>query len=700
MYNGYNDSRTDRRWSEDPWDVSRSGDGSHCRSVSLTRPLWLVWLASTIVILILLWSAQVQAQSAPPRPPETEKEQTEPRPRNIIKVTLKSEAGELAQDYLLLLEQLRTLSADYSSYYSDFQQQQAETLEKEMRQLSRRLNDSAYFRDFSTLTFDLAQLQFELRKQEDMLAQLYETSQERRSGERTDPRLRRITRTLRREIEMLHDQFEDDIGERMKTSAAKSAIVQQYIRASVVAMEVDGARHARTLVVGMRNEAPIVIELDLSTFANLDEVLENCEEIELTSTIEIPFPPDVHELTVIASLPKTDPIRLEDKRTAFRKSSGEAGLTLQFIDSTRLGSAATPVYVVNPMGTLEVEGWNRPWILVDAKVELSAESSAEANDLAERVDVRIHNRSNAVYVELILPRLTDPSVSILSTSIDIKVPSDSPLNCRNSHGRVVIRGFNNDVKLKADHCDIKLSMVDGRVEVVNRSGSLTISDVSGRLELRNAYGPLTVDGCRGNMTIENSFAPIDIRDCSGQAQIRNSGRVDVFEFVGDLRIDNDNGPVMVRNLDGDLEITNSLQPVVVRNIRGSAGLQNDRGTIQVDQIDGPLSASNTYGTITAVSLSGPLQLVNTFGLIDLTVDQAILGRSMITADNGTIRLKLDESADLLLTVEMIGGAIKSAFSAPIHTTDSSSSTRVELGRLAASLDISGYGTDVIISTAH
>ena len=705
MNNGYNDTRPDRRFSEDPWDVSQ-GDGPRCRSVSLKRPLWLVWLAVTLLFLMLAWSAQVWAQSAPPRPPDIEKAPDKPKTTDRIKVTLKNDAGELAQDYLVLLEQLKTLSADYSNYYSDFQQKHAEELEEKMRQLSRRLNDSAYFRDFTTLTFDLARLQLELHKQETELAQLNTTKPARgeHSGEPIDPKLRKITRTLRREIELLHDQFEDDIGERMKASAAKSAIVQQYIRASVVAAKMGSALDRRAIVLEVGdndNTAPMVLEIDLRNFDDLDEVFQNCEQIGAFNIPDPSRPPDIYDLpkmTVYAPLPDVPPIRLEDKRTAFRHSSGEAGLTLQFVDSTRTSSAATAVYVVNPMGTLEVEGWDRPWILVDAKVELSADGADKADDLAERVDVRIHNRPNAVYVELILPRLTDPKTSILSVSIEIKAPRDNPLSCRNSHGRLVVRDFVNDVKLNADHCEIKLSTVDGRVEVVNSMGYLTIADVSGRLELRNAYGPLMVTGCRGDMTIENSFSSIDIKDCSGEAQIRNSGSVDVVDFTGDLRIDNDNGAVMVHNLDGSLQVTNSLQPIVVGNIRGPAGLQNERGTIQVEQVDGPLSASNTYGTITAVSLSGPLQLVNTYGVIDLTVDQTILGRSSIMADNGTIRLDLDKSADILLTVEMIGGAIKSAFPTPVQETDSSSFTRLELGRMAASMDISGYGTDVVIST--
>ena len=710
MYNDYNGSRQDRQFSDDPWDVSRGGD-SRCRSICVKKPFWLVWLSLGIVVMLLVWSAHVKAQPAPPqppRPPDIENSREKPRSTNIIKVTLKEDADELAQDYLVLLEQLKNLTADYSSYYSDFHQKHAEQLEKEMRQLSRQLNDSAYFRNFSTLTLDLTRLQLELHKQETELAYLYKSqlSQQTHSDESADPKLRKITRTLRRELEMLHDQFENDIGERMKTSVAKSAMVQQYIKASIAAKTSGSSPQTHTVVVGMGDheyEQPIVLEIDLSTFADLEDVLQNCEQIEVYNILEPSQPTDIIELPKLigyAPPPGIPPIRLEDKRTSFRHSSGEAGLALQFVDSTLTSSSATSVYVVNPMGTLNVEGWDRPWIMVNAKVELASENAEKADDLAERVDVRIHNQPNAVYIELVLPQLTDPKVSIISTSIEIKAPRDNPLSCRNSHGRLDVRDFDNDVKLSADHCDIKLSTVDGKVEVNNKNGYLTVIDVSGRIELKNYHGPLTVTGSSGDMTIENSFSSIDIKDCSGEAQIRNSGNVNIVEFSGDVRIDNDNGIVVVHHLDGSLEVTNSLQPVVAGNIRGQTSLQNDRGAIQVNQIDGPLSARNTFGTITAVSLSGPLQLINANGAIDLDIDQSIHGRSSIIVDNGTIKLKLDKSSDLLLTVEMIGGAIKSAFSTPVLETDSSSTTRLELGLMDASLNISGYGTDVVISSSR
>ena len=697
-----------QRYCADPWDVNR-GENGHTKAAALDRRSWWLLFAWLLVVaaLTLTLVAEAWTQAAPPRPPDDDSSP------GRVRVVLKSDARELAGDYLAFLNQIQVLSEDYDRYFSDFHQEHAEKLQEQLRKISLSLSDSAYFSDFTQLNKDLAQLHRELRLQEEELAGLLrEKAQEKKSRRSADVssdlRICRLTSSLLRELDMLNTQLEEDITERFAADKVTSAIVQQYIKAAIVTANIERAagQHAVVVRIGQGEcLEPLVIELDLKELEGLTDALEDIELYEIGAVPAPSMPPRVHRLpgaTIVSSVaPPPMPLaEVGDKRIVYHHKSGETGLRLQIVDSTRTTSAITPIYVMNSFGSLEIEGWDRDWILVSAEIEIAAEAPDEAEILAERIDLRIHNKSNAVYVETVLPQLTDPQTRVVSATVEIKAPTDNPLNCRNSHGRVYVAGFDNGVKLNANHCDVDMRGIVGGVEVVNSMGRLIISDVSGRMELRNAYELLEVSRCKGPMTIENAFARIELSNCSGNVRVRNSGAIDVSDHTGDLEIDNNNGLVMVRNLEGNLQVASSLHPVVIENIRGSAGLENVRGAIRIDGVEGPLAASSVYGSITASALSGPLHLVSSNGMIELALDRPIAGQSSIMTDYGDIKLKLRESSDLLLTVEALGGDIQSALPFPIRKTDSSHTSRIELGRMVGSLDVSARGADVVISTSH
>jgi len=695
------------RWI-DPWDATRD-DRVDVRCATLAAQPWY-WLFFWLLLLIasLIWSAvPAYSQSAPPKPPE-------PEPTgHRIKVVLKSDTRELAHDYLELLDQARALAEDYSRYYADFHQARAEQLEAQLREFYRQLNDSAYISDYKQLDLDLAGLRKELKLQEQELAAAKgESSGEQQSGQlseaREDRKLRQITVSLRRQLDILDRQLKDDIGSRLADNSARSTLVQQYVKAAVAAARLQKAAGEKHSLVGIgrgSEDEPLVIEVDLDMLQKMTDALEavNLQDVAVVSAPDFPAPlPRIPDFTIVAPPKDSEepPAEVGEKKIVYHDKSGESALTLEIVDSTEVNPGVTPVYIVNPFGSLEVQGWDRNWIMVSAEIEVVAKQPEQAEALADRVSVRMHNKVNAVYVETILPQLSDPQSRVERAEITIKAPADNLLSCRNSHGKLYVTGFDNDVKLNGNHCDVNVRDVKGAVEIVNSMGRLQVSDVTGRLELRNAYEQLEVSRCNGPMIVENSFAPIELTECSGDVKIRNSGTIDVTDHTGEVDIQNNNGIVTVRNLDGSIRAANSLHPVVIENVSGSAGLENLRGAIEVSQIYGPVSASNVHGSITASDLSGPLQLVSSNGVVDVDIERAMTGRSSITADFGTVRLKMAERSDLLLTVQTFGGAIQSGFSPPVDQTDSSSTTRIELGRLLGSLDVSGRSSDIVISQAR
>ncbi|MCK4460900.1 MAG: hypothetical protein KAW46_03800, partial [candidate division Zixibacteria bacterium] len=196
-----------RRYCADPWDVSR-GNAGRTKAAALDRRSWWLLFARLLVAaaLTLALAAEAWTQAAPPRPPDDDASP------GRVRVVLRSDARELAGDYLAFLNQIQVLSEDYDRYFSDFHQEHAEKLQQQLRKISISLSDSAYFSDFTQLNKDLARLHDELRLQEEELARLFtEKAQEKKSRRSADVssdlRIRRLTSSLLRELNMLNTQL-------------------------------------------------------------------------------------------------------------------------------------------------------------------------------------------------------------------------------------------------------------------------------------------------------------------------------------------------------------------------------------------------------------------------------------------------------------------------------------------------------------
>ncbi len=716
MYENRDKSKLSRRLSEDPWDVPRRGM-TYPRSQSVEAPGRSIRFFLVVVFSVFLSGfSRSYGQSSEQKITAEETTRSQNRSSALVRVTLKETTSHLVSDYLNLVEELKTLTEDYSGYFTNFQQDQAEQLEKELHRFSQQLSDSSYYSDYRNLSRDLKRLQSELVRQEEELSRLLssQVAPGIGSGRRQNSKLYRITETLRRELDLLHEQFVNDISRKMEASEAASAIVRQYIKTRIAEISKDDERsishsYAAEGTGKQDDQRSVVIEIDLSILDNLEAILDNIEVLDIPEIPEIPpapeLPPAVYDIPDNSfyvpespAVPRPPAVCREETRTSYTTSSGQAGLTLRFVDSTRLDDVSTPVYVVNPLGSLEIEAWDHPWIHVESEVDLSAESPEKADEISSQLNIRVYQSSDAAFVEMVLPQLYDPRSLIRSNTVKIKAPIDNPLNCSGSNGELTITGFHNDVKVRADRCDLKIENVDGRVEATNRMGRIRVSDVLGRMGLKNSFARVDVSRCRGEISIVNEYGAVDIQESSGELLIQNSGRIDVLDFTGGVRVQNDRGTVHIRNLDGSLQLSNTFSPVFVDNIRGPAGLDILRGSISVDRMEGPLSVTGRFGEIKVESVSGPVYLVNSDGTIDFDIDRSITGQSTINADRSKIKLRLGKSADMLLTVETVGGAIHSSFPDPVNQSDSLSSTRVELGNMSAQLAVSGRDSKIVIDS--
>jgi hypothetical protein len=181
-------------------------------------------------------------------------------------------------------------------------------------------------------------------------------------------------------------------------------------------------------------------------------------------------------------------------------------------EATWAGGSARTEVDASPNGGIEVRGWDRPEVKLQAKVLAMAETSAEASDLAGQVQVETGGTIHATG-----PRGTRHSHWWVSYRL--WVPRKAALGLRSVNGGISVREVGGAVEFETTNGGISLDAVAGRVhgrttnggldirlagagwngeglDVTTTNGGVTLSvpvDYNARLETGTTNGGLRVD---------------------------------------------------------------------------------------------------------------------------------------------------------------------------------------------------------------
>ncbi|MFH1687548.1 MAG: hypothetical protein ABIE70_08510 [bacterium] len=734
---------------EDPWDIL--GPLKHRPRVVAVTITWRQALLPLLVGL-LLWLTifgTARGQSAPP--PVEEPEATD-RP---YQRSMSREAYDLARDYLDLLEQVRYLNEDYQQYYQEMASRRAEVYLAQLseasqvwlaaaarsdyaeilKQLSewedRLAQDETALRpsrgtaatppqrtaeaiadeleyqqqELKILKQDMDELRVELdrssdaepaqemQKVEAAIAAANDRIRALQSGHEgagrdneTDLSLYRVTRSLRRELAAVRLLYENDIYPRLESDDAVRDAISSYVRQAVAQRANKDAerRIIETVLLapGVSPDEIQIVDLDM------DSLLVSLKA-DPPPVGELPEPPRVYSVTV--DKPAVD---IGPRQLHFRNSQGTFVTVKEHRDSIRIIDSNVPVYIVNPIGGLVVEGWDRDYLLAECELEVGADSENKAQTLVERMNVRLYERRDAVYVEASAPELVDPMIRVNRSLVRIKTPRHNRVVIKSGFGDIGISHLSGGLQLSSSNAALTIDHIEGGAEIASSMGRVDLSHVNGPMTVSNAYQPLTLTDCLGTMQVENVRAEVSLENCGGQANVRNTGHILISGFVGDVDVQNSNGPVELLDIEGNVTASNSMQPIVVRGVSGSANIENLRAKVEAFDVQGRLSASNLVAPIIVSASGGPVLLSNRKGDIELTLTQLLHGASRVSSQGGTVRLRLAAEIDLLLTIEAVGGNITSVLPIKIKQEGETQSARLALGASNNTLAISATNSNV------
>jgi len=121
-----------------------------------------------------------------------------------------------------------------------------------------------------------------------------------------------------------------------------------------------------------------------------------------------------------------------------------------------------------PNGGVEVRAWDRPDVLVRARVSASARRQSEAQRLVEQTTVQIANGQ----IRSVTPRVDDGWTSV---SYEIFAPRRTDLTLRTVNGGLTVDGIYGSVNAQAVNGGIVLHEVAGAVQAQTTNGGVSVA---------------------------------------------------------------------------------------------------------------------------------------------------------------------------------------------------------------------------------
>lgn len=247
------------------------------------------------------------------------------------------------------------------------------------------------------------------------------------------------------------------------------------------------------------------------------------------------------------------------------------GAGAEEVSKIQPADARGEVEIVNVAGSVEITGWDRAEVQVDADLGSSV----------ERLDFR--RDGQRTYIKVVLPRLGGSSGA---SDLVVKIPRDSGLivNTVSAEQRITgVRGLQ------------RLQAVSGDIETEFGPGDLELKTVSGNIVARgqDGKGSVRATSVSGDMEIHKSGPELDLNTVSGDmiVTLERLARGRIKTTNGDLDLSatlNDDARLEAEAINGDLSF----------NLRGELNAEFDIETFNgdIDNCFGPKpSRSREYG---------------------------------------------------------------------------------------------------------
>lgn len=274
------------------------------------------------------------------------------------------------------------------------------------------------------------------------------------------------------------------------------------------------------------------------------------------------------------------------------------------------------VQIVNPIGRIEVAGWDEKDIQITTTIKSDHEI---AGDIQTPV---IEQKDDTLVIRVIQnEKLSTTKTNIGELDLDFSLGDSDKINqgLQDFIGKIVNAATSSVSKIsKGLHASIFIKLPKSlNLIIKNLNGMISISDVSGQIRAKGVNGPISLTNISGNLMASTVNGPVslDKSDCQEITLKSVNGPVKCYlnAVNGDVALKCVNGPIRVsipdnahvnlaaKTMHGAIKISSDFNQKIRSNRKVSSILNNGSNNMSIKTSTGAITVVTSNVTDTAAS---------------------------------------------------------------------------------------------------
>ncbi len=255
--------------------------------------------------------------------------------------------------------------------------------------------------------------------------------------------------------------------------------------------------------------------------------------------------------------------------------------------------------------------------------------SYDPEDYDDESDLKITQQGNTVYV-------ADNNNWGGGGRFEISVPTQFNLQLETSYGDLAVRGkLVGNIHGETSAGDIRLSDVDGSVDVRTSGGDIVTGKITGKAALSTSGGEIDVASSQDELDIKTSGGDIRVGDVGKALRARTAG-----------------GDIVIGNVGGEANASTAGGNVRVGKVSGKVTLSTAGGDIELNGGNGAIKVATSGGNVMLTNISGSVNAATSGGDIVAELVPSGKGKSRLSSASGIIKLYLPENARATITARI------------------------------------------------